>query len=79
MHAKRTSFEITRNELDADMLNIVTKHKSIVGDRVLTTLWAVVHEDFLADDVYLKSELKLNGSVDVTLTITYDRKDVKDV
>jgi len=79
MHAKRTSFEITRNETDRDMLNIVTKHKSIVGDRVLTTLWAVVHEDFLADDVYLKSELKLNGSVDVTLTITYDRKDVKDV
>jgi len=67
---KRIELTITRNEVDNDMLNLVSHSKSTVSDRINTILWAVVHEDFLSDDIYLSNLLEQEKSIDVTLTIT---------
>jgi hypothetical protein len=69
---KRIELTITRNEVDNDMLNLVTHSKSMVfsRDKINTILWGVVHEDFLSDDVYLSNLLEQEKSIDVTLTIT---------
>jgi len=66
---KRINLTITRNEIDNDMLNLVSHTKS-VSFRNIATLWAVVHEDFLIDDTYLYNLLEQEKSVEVTLTIT---------
>jgi len=67
---KRIELTITRNEVDNDMLNLVSHSKSTVSNAAYNTLWAVVHEDFLSDDIYLSNLLEQEKSIDVTLTIT---------
>ena len=64
-HTKRNKIIITRNEMDNDMLNLATVNKT-----KHTLLWAVVHEDFLHEDIYLRNLLDQEGSVEVILTLT---------
>ncbi len=51
--------EISRNEIDQDMLNLVSRNKNT------TILWAVVHEDFLSDE--LKAGLKADSPLELLL------------
>ena len=51
--------------MDNDMLNLATVNKA-----KHTLLWAVVHEDFLHEDIYLRNLLDQEGSVEVILTLT---------
>ncbi len=69
-HAKRINFTITRSKTDNDMLELVTHTKLANGTGTISTLWAVVHEDFLYDDKYLWNLLEQEGSIEVTLTLT---------
>jgi len=50
---------ITRNDLDSDMLNLT----STSPGSTVTTLWAVVHEDFLSES--LRLDLEADGTLDI--------------